>query len=492
MRATVARRLQFLLALTALAVSVFPRHAAASTPELAAFTPLDGTFRDVRSLSRYERAVLLTQRLRTLGPEASDVVKRQEAELTPELTSLGSPLSPSHALPEAQPFSPVRVFSESTDWGLPRSSRWTLARARAVDAFWSHLSAPALRDTDNWEPSGRPRITPPQTDDAAFLISWRTSTPASEVLTSSPVSALPPVVRIALHEGLALDFAFTPRESPARAVASIHENLAPQTAPLLLSRPSALSAATFARLGLNAPAAALPASPLLQPISPVALTSKRAPLQTRMLTTSAVAPLTTLPESPASEKAWGVSLSAPSPPGLAPMGAVAPPAGDATATLLGPVSAGAAVSTTYTHVSATASYRLPVRGLDLAINVNEWRYAGSASGAANGATLDRLHLQDARLNLSYNVNPTLSLQGGYLYSRASGTVASGIDTGATSLSQDRGAPYLGFDYKLSTDTRWKVNIRFYNTPFDVTTTGTPRNGLNLTEPQVTSEVKVRF
>jgi hypothetical protein len=139
-----------------------------------------------------------------------------------------------------------------------------------------------------------------------------------------------------------------------------------------------------------------------------------------------------------------------------------------------------------TRSESELRYRLPVR--DLGVNVKMSQGAEGQFGGAPSA-LD-LRLQKATVNFDYDLSRRLTLQGGYAYSRSGSAVSPNLEVPSINLADEHSYPYVGFDYKLSNNTRWNVNIRFYNT-LDV---GAPRagGGLDLRDPQVSTEVKVRF
>ena len=451
------------------------------------YVPLDGTFRDARDLSRHERAMLLTQRFSALGRTHAEFVRTQARELSSELTALGFDSTLLATPPAGWATLPARTSWDDAEWGRTTRQDWTVTRMQGVDAFWTDLASPLLRDAIAAEATGQPRIAPPRSDRTHLLDPWSPPSPEEDFTMSSPASVLPTNERIAFEGGLALDFAFAPH---GRALDAGLPAVVDADGPMALLPANSTTLDELARLGLPAPR-----EQTERPVASPLLNRVPLDLQTPRLQATA-APVVAEP--------FAVGSWAGAPPPL-------PPPLHLYSTweyplMLGGISSGeglfsddsrllfrAPPSGAYTHLSASAGYRLPVRSFRLDLKLDEWKLGDPLSTAnTHNLGLDRLRQQDARLDLDFRLDPKLSLQGGYIYTRASGTTNGGLDSGGLNVTQDRAFPYLGVDYKLSNDTRWKVNIRFYNTPLDITTTGLPRNGLNLNDPQLTTEVKVRF
>lgn len=477
--ATVTQRFRMLLIALVLTGALTGLARALTSSEI--YIPTDGTFRGAPALSRFERALLLTQRLssvRVLNPE---LARAQAHELSPELHALGFDADQLAAPPAQWRAIPPRAAWDDAEWGRPSTHDWTLTRMRGVDAFWTDPTSPALRGAMAAEASGRPRIAPPRGDRPSLMRAWTPPPPEQDFTLSSPAGVLPADARIALGGGLGLDFAFTPHR---RATDPGLPQVVDTGSPLAKLPATSITLDALARIGLSgaeAPeATSLAKGPAVALQTPL-LRESRLPA-----TVSGAAPQTNLAPVPQERWRWSGGYQ-----NRSLLGDTLPDNGlfsnDDARPLLAPSAA-----TSWTHLSANAGYRLPVRNMNLNLKLDEWTFGDAlAGGSGRGVGIDHLRVQDARLNLDFNVNQNLSLQGGYIYTRASGATAAGLDS-SLSVTQDRAYPYLGVDYKISNDARWKVNIRFYNTPFDVTTTGAPRNGLNLNDPQVTTEVKVRF
>lgn len=476
--ATVHRPTRVLLVALLLASALTGLASALTSSDL--YVPTDGTFRDARALSRIERAMLLTQRLSTVGADAPELARAQARDLSPELSALGFDASLLTAPPAEWRAIPPRVAWDDAEWGRPSTHDWTLTRMRGVDAFWTDPTSPALRDAVAAETSGRPRISPPRGDRPSFLSAWMPPPPEQDFTLSSPASVLPADARIALGGGLSLDFAFAPHRPASEFELP---KVVDTGSPMATLPASSTTLDALARVGLS-PADVGDGSPLVS--------NPSLKLQT---------PILHAETAPAEGKGAipRASMSPPSPVRLtldggyenrSLLGETLPDGGlfssEDARPLLAPTT-----TTRWTHLSANAGYRLPLRNVNLNLKLDEWTFGEALTGGGRGLGLDHLRVQDARLNVNVNVNPNLSLQGGYIYTRSSGAAAASLESGLNVI-QDRAYPYLGVDYKISTDARWKVNIRFYNTPFDLSTTGQPRNGLNLNDPQVTTEVKVRF
>jgi hypothetical protein len=440
------------------------------------FVPTDGTFRDAAALSRFERAALLAQRIGSLNERS--LALREVAELRPELEALGVDIERASPSPRDWKVSRLSAAWDDSQWG--KAGDWSWSRMTAVDAFWTDPSSPSLRYSMAAEPSGRPRIAPPRPDRVNFMAAWTPPAPRDDFTVSSIESILPANQAIALNPSLGVDFAFSPHTAVA---------VAEPPSPGLTRLPAGVTTLeALARVGLPVPQVDVPGSapsPVMEPETPAAL---RTPM--RLPRTPAAA------STPSPAWRWRARYQS--------SGLFTGPATDfylatdpSRSFLTGHDAIGA--GSTWSHYTAGGGYPLPLRNLDVNVKFDEWTFGGPGLAGAPGANLrtfglDRARLQDARLNINYNVDPSLTLQGGYIYTRTSGLYAAGLDPSVTNLNvtTDRAYPYLGVDYKISNDARWNLNIRFYNTPLDVTTSGPPKAPLNLSDPQVTTEFKVRF
>lgn len=409
-----------------------------------------------------------------MAAEDASFLRAQLHELRPELAALGLSVDNTQApvaewrLPHSNPPSAAR----------PAVQDWWRSRISSVNAFWTDPSSPAVRLAMVADVSGRPRIAPPRVDGVNFLSDWTPPRPVDDFTVSSPAAVLPANQRIALHPSLGEVFAYAPH----RRVHGDHMPLVGHDTYASLSTVHTMAKASASRIAaprLDLPS--MPRSPLLQPTA--AQKSEASPLLSRSLT------------SPSGWQ-WSASYRTSS---LYMRTAVEPLASDSTSRsfLTGHDALGA--GTNWTHFAAVADYPISIRNFDVNVKFDEWtfgeRSALYGNNSGRGLGLDRARLQDAGLNLNYSVDPSLSVHGGYIYTRTSGLYSAGLDASAANLSvsEDRGYPYVGFDYKLSRDARWNVNIRFYNTPLDMGGgANATRSPVNLTDPQVTTEFKVRF
>lgn len=454
---------------------------ARALPSGFVFVPTDGTFRDVRSLSRFERAQLLTQRIAVVGDDNVGFMRAQARDLTPELQALGFDARLLAAAPSSWIALPARAAWDEAQWARPSTRAWTMQRVAGVHAFWTDLASPALRDAVSAEASGRPRIAPTRGDLPNLLDAWTPPAPHEDFLLSSPVHALPADVRVAHAGSLALDFAFSPH-TPTSAAKIPH--VVDSGSPLAHLPASTTTLDALARVGLPEASIATGLRPAVPAVRLESRAATRMTVPARLFEALLVQPAPMLQGSGLSE--WRTPLGASS----TPRGLTAPDVRPETASSrLGRMLPAPQAS----YASAGAGYRLPLRNLRLDLNLEEFRYGNVTTAAgATSPGLARLQTQDASVNVGYSVNPDLTLNGGYIYTRSAGTSSVGFDPQIASVTQDRAYPYLGVDYKISNNARWKMNIRLYNTPLDLSTTGLPRNSLNLSDPQVTTEVKVRF
>lgn len=461
-------------------------------PDDSLYVPADGTFRDTVSLSRFERAALLAQRLSAASDLWSEFGRNESQALQPELQALGVDV---RGVAERG-----QAASTFKRWSGLKPDVWSLNRMTAVDAFWTDPSSPVLTFATSVESSEGPRVAPPAPDRFNMLAEWKPPPPKDDFTVSSPDGVLPANERIALNPRLAMDFAFSPhlQEDRTPLPRVVVDDVS--HSPLLPSNVTTLE--SLARLGL--PGGTHPDVPVIAP-SPLL----RGPsMSSGPLRLPQVALADAAIESPL------LSDARPSVPGWRLGG------GFQSAGVLGTIPARTdslfepdfsthsflasgdllGAGSAWSHYSVGAGYPIAGERLDFNVRFDEWTFGQpTALGglAASGRTfgLDRLRLQDARLNLDFNIDPRLSLHGGYIYSHTSGLYGTGMDPAISNISVagNTGYPYLGFDYKVSKNTRWNVNIRFYNTPLDFNNAPSgPRNPLNVADPQVTTEVKVRF
>jgi len=454
-----------------------PAFGAAALAEI----PVDGTFRSVNSLSRYERASLLSDWLDrgTYAQMSENALRKARAELNDyrlELAQMGVVVENVDDAPGA--WKVLRQGKALDAVGAVQRS-WVEDRMTAVDVFWTNPSSPLMRMAYLSETSGRPTLNRPRLLSIDFLTDWTRPRAEDDFLTSTLDQ--PMLASTNLYApGLGLSPASMERMRrssrlyPASSIAMqthfrTHAGLdmpAVHPTPFGTATPPAIAMPT--PRALNIPSTMYrdlagrptPDFTLYRDIKVSTQFDVRNGLQNTPWTASAPSQLEAPPSSTMLSRDYL-----------------------------------RATNEDFAQMSARLNYQLPHQNLRLNVRLDELSTRpGLSAGSLRPDPLD-LRQQNARINLDYNVNPNFSVQGGYMYSRTTGRYATGLpgatlDLGNINLQDERGYPYLGFDYKVSKNTRWNLNVRFYNT-LDIGN-GARGPNLNLNDPAVTTEVKVTF
>ncbi len=448
-----------------------PAVGACSLPPCNAFVPVDGTFRAAASISRFERAAMLVHRLPSLQG-APMFVRREAADLAVELRDYGiNPVQVARAGHDG-PLPVLDTAWQMLPWRHHPSGSWLEKRFALATAFWTSLSSPILRTESS--PTDQPLVLRPLASPVNLMAPWTPPTPGNDFTLSSFDSVVPHHLEI--DPSFHLRFAFVPHAAVAAA-----QPLPPLPPPVL----SLTSPPNLKRLAHALPPAVLP----LRARPDSVLDSVPLPSLQPLRSSIFEVPATALANAPH----WRVQL------GYTHSVVSGTDADSLAGPLPQPVMSLLRPGLVLFHQGASATWSSPTRKLMLGIQYDEWAPQDDSELPATltqnsaFATAQRFRLQNADLHFSYTLDPRLQVRGGYLYSRASETSTLNPNPEAWSGTYERGNPYLGLDYQVARNARLNINFRFYNTPLDIAPSPSFHTApLNLTDPQLSTEFKVRF